>query len=174
MLRRFMAVRHLLALVVPLVLCGGCRPSAADRSPPPPPGTNVALTYPVILIGQGSLDVRDSEARLISFSLASGLNPLERVVLDSDGRLFEITSATPEAGSESPWLSMGNKPRRHAVQLREKSKPSWSQVQSLLLQQVRHPQSLWAGDARAVAKVQSLRSVSEAIAACRESYQWAR
>jgi hypothetical protein len=135
---------------------------------------SAALSYPVLLIGQGSLDVRDSEEQLISITGASSLNLMERVILDSSGRLFSVVRATPEKGSTPLWRDMGTSPRRFAVTVSEQRKPSWMAVQELLLEQVKAPNSTWKGDPRAVAKVRSLRTVEEAIAASRESWSWMR
>ena len=140
----------------------------------PTPGVSEALRYPVLLIGQNALDVRDSEEELITTYGYASLNFVERVILDSDGRLFEVTDAVPEPGGKSWILDMGTSPRRYAVTLREKRRSEWPKVRQLLLDQVKAPNSFWEGDAKAVAKVESLNSVAEAIEACRTSWEWRR
>ncbi len=134
----------------------------------------MAVSYPVLLIGQASLDVRDSERDLVSVSGSSGLNLVERRLLDAQGRLFEITSAELTADAKPLWLDMGTSPRPHYVVLRELPRPAWSQIQDLVLEQVRSDRGLWQNNPRAVARVQSLHSVEELMAASREAWNWAR
>jgi hypothetical protein len=135
---------------------------------------SAGLRYPVLLIGQSSLDVRDSEEALTSITGASSLNLNERVILDSDGRLFEVRSAVPVAGQRSPMWDMGTSARRFAVEVSAPRQPSWADVQALVLAEVRSPRSTWKGDERAVKKVQDLTSVATLIEASRESWRWSR
>ena len=168
------AVRFL-ATVLSLFSLKGCKPA-----PPPPAvaGVSIALRYPVLLIGQRTFDVRDSEASLINIPGASSLNLYERVLLDSDGRLFEVVSARPEAGSKSILLDMGTGPRRFEVVLREKRKPSFETVQELALAAIHAPNSIWSDDpgytAKAEAAIRSVKSIEELIASCREYWNWIR
>ncbi len=152
----------------------GCKPA----SPAPVAGVSIVLRYPVLLIGQKTFDVRDSEAALINVPGASSLNLYERVILDSDGRLFEVVSAVPEKGSKPIMLDMGTGPRRFRVVLREKRKPTLSKVQELALSEIQAPNSIWSDDpeatAKAVAKIRSLGSIEELIAACGEYWKWTR
>jgi hypothetical protein len=149
----------------------GCR-----RSAPPPreAGVSRELRYPVLLVGQAALDVRDSEEALTSITGASSLNLNERAILDSDGRLFAVESAVPVAGQRSPMWDMGTSARRFAVQVSAPRRPSWPEIQDLVLAEVRSPRSTWAGDERAVRKVRSLTSVPTLIEASRESWRWSR
>src|SRR4029434_9041361 len=148
----------------------GCKPNA---SVPKQAGVSTALVYPVLLIGQSSLDVRDSEDALVSIPGASSLNLVGRLLLDSEGRLFKVTSATVVEGSQSIMLDMGTSRRRYFVEVTEQRRPSWPQIQELVLEQVRSHSSVWAGDERAVARVSALRGVGELIEASRESWSWA-
>jgi len=162
--------RRIAAALLSLLPLTGCTP----KSSAPAPGVSVPLAYPVLLIGQRSLDVRDSEEELISIRGASSLNLMERVLLDSEGRLFAVARAEPAAGAKPILLDMGTSPRRHAVEIRERPKPSFAEIRSLVLEQVSDPASVWAGDPRAVEKVRSLSSVGELIEACREAWNWMR
>jgi hypothetical protein len=145
------------AAVFSLLSLFGCRPRA---SAPEKPGVSIALEYPVLLIGQGSLDVRDSEEALTSIRGASSLNLNERVVLDSQGRLFKVKLARPIRGQESPLWSMGTKDVRYWVDVEKPSRPGWPEIQRLAMEQVHSPQVL------------ALKSVSELIAGARESWRW--
>jgi hypothetical protein len=165
---------RLLAALLSLLPLKGCKP------PPPPPvaGVSIALRYPVLLIGQKTFDVRDSDAALIDVPGASSLSLSERVILDSDGRLFEVVSARPEKGSKPFFLDMGTGPRRFEVVLREKKKPTFSKIQELALAQINAPNSIWQDDpeytAKANAKIRSLRTVEELIAECGAYWNWIR
>lgn len=174
----FRALRRLASLIpalFSLLLLKGCKPA-----PPPPAvaGVSIELRYPVLLIGQRTFDVRDSEAELIDVPGASSLNLVERVILDSDGRLFDVVSARVEAGSKPVLLDMGTSRRRHEVVLREKRKPSFEAVRKLALAEIHAPNSVWSEDpghtAKAEAAIGSVRDVGELIASCRESWNWIR
>ncbi|HEX2931525.1 MAG TPA: hypothetical protein VHV54_17495 [Candidatus Binatia bacterium] len=68
---------------------------------------------------------------------------------------------------------MGTSARRFFVEVAEQRRPSWPQIQELVLEQVRSRSSVWAGDEPAVAHVRALRGVGELIEASRESWNWA-
>lgn len=175
MFRFLCRLAGLVPALLSLLPLKGCKPA-----PPPPAvaGVSIALRYPVLLIGQKTFDVRESEAELINVPGASGLNLIERVILDSDGRLFEVVSARPEAGSKPVLLDMGTSPRRHEVVLRERQRPSFEQLQKLALAEIHAPHSYWSDEpgyaAKAEAKIRSLRTVEELIAACGEYWNWTR
>ena len=164
MFRRAAALRSLLTTA-------GCK---ASEPLPTTAGVSMALQYPVLLIGQRSLDVRDSEAKLIDVRGASSMNLNERVILDSGGRLFTVTRAVPIAGQRSIMLDMGTSPRLFAVTVKDKGVIPWRDVQSLVLAEVKDPRSTWAGDERAVRRVQALTDVKSLIEACRETWKWTR
>ena len=168
---RYARIRGCLGALLSLAMLPGC---GGDDPAPKDAGVSVALRYPVLLIGQSSLDVRDSEQALISIRGASGLNLVERTILDSDGRLFEVVKSVPIAGQPSPLWSMGTSDRRFHVTLAERRRPSWPQVQALVIAQLRTSSSDEEGVARASARVRAMRDVPELIEASRESWKWAR
>lgn len=149
----------------------GCR---SDPALPKQAGVTQPLRYPVLLIGQGSLDVRESEEAFTSIPGSSTLNLNERRVLDSDGRLFDVVRAQAVEGQRSPMWDMGTSPRRFFVQVEERGRPTWGEVEALVLDQVHSPLSLWTGDERAVARVRALHDVAGLIDACREAWSWTR
>jgi hypothetical protein len=163
-MRRFAALLSLFTVL-------GCKPAAP---PATTGGVSRALRYPVLLIGQGSLDVRDSEEALTSITGASSVNLNERTILDSGGHLFTVTRAVPIAGQGSVMLDMGTRARRFAVTVQDNGAIPWRDVQALALVEVRKPTSIWAGDERAVRRVQSLADVRSLIEACREKWAWTR
>jgi hypothetical protein len=146
----------------------------AGDAEPKEAGVSRALRYPVLLIGQSSLDVRDSEQALTSIRGASSLNLNERTILDSDGRLFKVKRADPIAGQRSIMWDMGTSSRRYYVEIVEGRHPSWADVQELVVAQLRSPAGIWQGDARALARVRAMRDVPELIEASREAWSWAR
>jgi hypothetical protein len=148
--------------------CGGNDPAPKDA------GVSIALRYPVLLIGQASLDVRDSEQALIAIRGDSGLNLNERTILDSDGRLFKITRAVPIAGQRSILWDMGTSDRKFHVTLAEERRPSWREVQQLVLTQFPPSPGAEPGEGRAAARVRGPRNVAELIEASRESWNWSR
>ena len=128
----------------------------------------------MLLIGQSSLDVRDSEEALTSIPGASTLNLNERVILDAQGRLFAVTRAQPIAGEGSIVWDMGTSARRYFVEVAERNRPVWPEIEALVLDQVRSPISIWAGHERAVQRVRQLHDVGALIEASRESWSWAQ
>ena len=90
---------------------------------------------------------------------SSSLNLNERRVLDSRGRLYRVKRAEPIAGQRSPMWSMGAESRLYFVELVEQARPSWAQIQKLVLEQ---------------ARVRQLRGVEELIESSRQSWNWSR
>ncbi|MCB1205127.1 MAG: hypothetical protein KDN18_12780, partial [Verrucomicrobiae bacterium] len=76
--------------------------------------------------------VRDTEDDLIHIIPSSGMNLLERLILDSDGRLFEVTRAESEPGSKSIWLDWGTGYRKFGVEVSERKKPDLAKIRGLL------------------------------------------
>ena len=161
-----------LAALLSLLTTIGCK--APEPPPPTTAGVSMTLQYPVLLIGQASLDVRDSEEALTSVPGASSLNLNERTILDSAGRLFTVTRAVPIAGQKSVMWDMGTSARRYAVTVEGKGEVPWRDVQNLVLAEVKKPTSIWAGNERAVQRVQALTDVRSLIEACRETWAWTR
>jgi hypothetical protein len=145
------------AALISLLSLAGCKPRS---SAPEVSGVSVKLAYPVLLIGQSSVDVRDSEQALISITGASSLNLNERSVLDSQGRLYKVKRAAPVGGQGSPMWSMGTKSRLYYVEVAEQARPSWVQIQGLVLEQIPR------------APVREFRDLRELIEASRASWNW--
>ena len=160
-----------LAALVSLLSTFGCR---ASEPLPTTAGVSLRLQYPVLLIGQASLDVRDSEDALISIQGASSLNLNERTILDSAGHLFKVTRAIPIAGQTPVMLDMGTSARQYAVTVEDTGKPAWRDVQALVPAEVNHPTRGFAGDPRAVRRAQSFTDVRSLIEGCRETWSWTR
>lgn len=159
------------AVLLALASLLGCKP---DAPPPARPGVSIPLSYPVLLIGQSSLDVRDSQEALTSIPGASSLNLVERRILDAEGRLYEVNRALLVEGQRSIVWDMGTSARHYFVEVSSPRRPAWSEIEALVLEQVRSPAGIWAGDDRAVRRVRSLRDAGALIDASRESWNWAR
>lgn len=170
MSRSLFRIGGLVSALLSLFSFKGCKPA----SPPAAvtPGVSIEMTFPVVLIGQGSLDVKDSVGDVIGIHGSSGINLIERIVLDSDGRLFDIVDAIQEPGGKPWFLDMGTSVRRYEVILREKPRTKFPKIRELFLEQVNAPNSYWSGNPKAVAKVESLQTVAEAIEACRTPWEW--
>jgi len=75
--------------------------------------------------------VRDSEEALIIVPGASSLSLSERVILESEERLFEVVGARPKKESKPILLDLGTGNRRFEVIVREKKKPRFPETRSL-------------------------------------------
>ena len=138
------------------------------------PGTSASLNYPVLLVGQNTVDVRDDMKTLVSTSLSSGLNFVERKIVDSSGAIFEVKSATP-VGEEKPWWSdMGTSQRSHFLELHKTKGSGLAEAKRLILEQVQSERSSWRADTKAVARVKSYKTMTELIEACRRSWEWSQ
>ena len=162
---------RLLAALLSLLPFQGCKPAPSEAKEA---GVSASLVYPVILIGQSTVDVRDSEEALVSVNGTSSLSLQERVILDSDGRLFTVVRVT-EIGKRKPFfIDLGTSTRRFFVEVKERRKPSWDTIIKMVLDQVKSPASVWEGNERAVNRVKSLTTLKDLIAACRETWTWAQ
>ena len=169
-----MTVRRVGVWICAGVLLSSAMLQACDSDAlPREAGVSTPLRYPVLLVGQSSLDVRDSEQGLTSVRGASSLNLNERMILDSDGRLFRVKRAVPIAGQRSIMWDMGTSARRFYVEIVEQRRPSWPEVQELVLAQVQSPTGVSQGDTRALARVRAMHTVPELIEASREAWSWA-
>lgn len=160
--------RRWFALIAAL---GGCR-----RSPEPAtdPGTSHPLEYPVLLIGQDDLTVRDDQTALTRTTGASGLNFIERRIVDSAGVLYEVKRAVPVKGNKPLWLDMGTSHLRYFLELNRRGPASLQQVRNMVMEQVRSPRSTWNGAPAAVARVEGFKTIKELIEGSRTSWNWSR
>lgn len=101
-------------LCVVLAMLAGCR---SKPEIPTQPGTSLPLSYPVVLVGQGSVDVRDDAATLTSATLASGMNFRERKLIDSSGKIYEVKNATIVNNARAWWRDMGTSQQSYFLQL---------------------------------------------------------
>jgi len=147
--------------------CGGSKLSA-----PSAPGTSVKLTYPVVLIGQGDLGVRDDELALTTAAMASGLNFPERRIVDSTGIIYEVKGAAKVDPSSAWWRDMGTSQEAYFLELEPRRSASLEEIRQLVLEQLASAQGIWQNNANAVARVKGFGSVTDLIAGCRTSWDW--
>ncbi len=145
---------------------------AGSAQPPRKVGTSVELAYPVLLIGQASLDVRESMELLTAVRGHSSLNLNERHILDSQGRLVQVKRAVLLPGQPSILSSMGNRDQLFFLELAELRRPNLERIKKLVSEQVEAPNSIHRDKARAVQEIGKLRDVKEIIKAVREPANW--
>ena len=154
-------------------LLTGC----AKKEAPPPnaPGVSVSLQYPVLLIGNGNLIVKDNEEALTTTTAASGLNLPEYKAIDSTSAQYSIRKVTP-FGQESVWLNMGTKPFRLFLEMKEDRKISLEQAKTLVRGVALEPNTTTSrsphGSEIAMERIQRAQSVAELIEVCRKSWEW--
>src|SRR5215467_10792886 len=102
-------------LCLGVALLTGCR---TKETIPASPGTSLPLSYPVILIGQNNVDVRDDLTALTSASLAGGMNFVERKIVDSAGSIYEVKKAAVVGNAKAWWRDMGTSQQRYFLELR--------------------------------------------------------
>ena len=158
-----------MAVLLSLLSLLGCR---SRQAAPAEAGVSAPLSYPVLLIGQSSLDVRDSAEALTSIPGASMLNLNERVIVDTRGRLFDVKRAEPVAGQRSIVWDMGTSRRKFYVEVAERTRATWPDIQALVLEQVNSPRGVWRGDERAIQRVRRMKDVPALIEASRASWRW--
>jgi hypothetical protein len=158
----------LLSLFVALT---GCRPAPIA---PTEPGTSLPLQYPVLLVGQSDLTVRNDEASLTRTTGASSLNFTERQIIDSAGVIYQIKRATAVGKTKGVWQDMGTSARHVYLELDRKGPAQLDRIQRLVLDQVESPGSVWHGSAKAVERVRGFGNVPELIDGCRSTWEWTR
>ncbi len=157
-------------ILLSLTLLAGCR--GAKVAAPSAPGTSVKLTYPVVMIGQGSFAVRDDELGLTTTTLASGLNYVERKIVDSSGALYAVRSAVAVDPGSPWWRDMGTSQQAYFLKLEKGAKSSFEDIRHLALKELESPQGVWQSNSNAAAKVKSFRDIASFIAGCRTPWDW--
>jgi hypothetical protein len=101
--------------------------------PPEPtkPGVSAQLRYPIVLVGQGRVVVKDDELSLTTTTVASGLNFPEFTLLDASGAKFSIRKVT-DFGRKSTILDMGTTPYRVFLPLKSEGTLSLAQAKALI------------------------------------------
>jgi hypothetical protein len=161
-------------------LLAGC----TTRKPPAPvlapdkPGTSVALSYPILMLGTETpaTTVVDTELAFTTTSVSSGRSYTTQKIIDSKGGLYEVKSATPIGEVRSAWLDMGTTPYRVFVEMKLRKTVSVDDARSMVLENVRSPRSQLSRPPerlrKAVEMVQSYRTLDQLIAGCDHQSDW--
>jgi hypothetical protein len=148
---------RIVKLGVLLSVLTGCGPKPAEV--PAGPGVSVKFNYPVLLVGQGRLVVKDDLLDLTTTTVASGLNFPEFALVDSNGRKYSVERVT-DFGRKSTILDMGTTQYRVFLQLKDEGELSLAAAKALV------------SGGRSIPAVNSTQSLRELIAACSKSWEW--
>jgi hypothetical protein len=154
------------------LLTGCAKKPEAQALPPEKPGVSIALHYPVLLIGERDLRVKDDEASLITTSVASGgIYFGDYLILDSSGVEYVATNATA-FGRKSAWLDMGTSHFQVFLELQSKGPLALKKAKALALEAAIRPLVDAGGSAQwieiAKSKIDAVASYRELIEACRD------
>jgi hypothetical protein len=154
----------------------GCqKKTVPPASLPEKPGASIALHYPVLLIGERNLIVKDDETSLITTSVASGgIYYGDYVFLDSSGAQYKAKRAT-SFGRKAAWLDMGTSQFQVFLELEAKGLLTLKQAKERAIEAAIRPY-VDAGGADqwieiAKSKIGAARSYPELIEACRDPYR---
>lgn len=152
----------------------GCFSRPAQLPPKPEkPGLTYALQYPVLLIFERRIEVRDDEQSLLTTRITTGLNFLEARIVEPSAGLSTVARVTP-FGQKSWLLDMGTSPFRMFLDLRRGKPLTLDKAKALVMEAVHQPYGAYADSPGRVQnaneKVQACRSIPELIEACRESW----
>ena len=152
----------------------GCLPRPAPLPPKPErPGLTYALQYPVLLLFERRVEVRDDEQSLLTTRITTGLNFREARIVEPSGGLSTVARVTP-FGQKSWLLDMGTSPFQMFLDLRRGKPLPLDKAKALVMEVVHQPYGAYADSPRslqnATEKVNACRTVRELIEACRESW----
>jgi len=161
------------ALISLLTGCAG-KPAPAPAPPPDKPGVSVALSYPVLLIGERDLMVKDDESSLITTSVASGgVYYGDYVFVDSAGIEYMAKKAT-EFGRKAAWRDMGTSRFQVFLEMKSKGGIGLENAKALALAAATRPEVAVTGpDGKEIAagKIGGAKSFGELIVACRDPWR---
>lgn len=163
---------RVIVLAALMSLLTGCSTRSA---PPANPGVSLRLSYPVLLVSDRNLAVKDDEASLTTTNGASGLNFLEYQIIDSDGKRCSVKKVT-DFGKRSALLDMGTTPFRIFLELKCKGNLSIRDAKALVLNAALAPNGVVSGTDHgaevAKQRIESCTSVAQLIDACRKTWEW--
>lgn len=159
----------LLAALMSLVGC------SARSAPATAPGVSVELSYPVLLVSDRNLIVKDDEASLTTTTAASGVNFTEYKIIDSSGKKLSVVKVT-SFGKRSEFLDMGTTPFRVFLEVKRESKPSLEDIKELVVKAALAPNGIASGTDHgaeiAKQRIDAGKSLSQVIDACRKTWEW--
>ena len=151
----------------------GCAPK--PKAPPANPGTSMPLSYPVLLVSDRNLVVKDDENSLTTTTVASGLNFPEYVIIDSGGAKYAVASVT-QFGRKSLFADMGTSPYKVFLDLKRQGTISVADAKALALNTALQPNGLTSGTdhGEEIARhtIESCQTLAQLIEACRKTWEW--
>jgi hypothetical protein len=158
------------AIISLLTGCNKSQPAAAPQTAAPPtgPGVSVVLNYPVLLIDERDVRVKDDQDQLITTTVASGgLYYASYVFIDSAGNQYSVNGATA-FGRKSAWLDMGTSQFQAFIELTPRGKIELEKAKEMALDAIFKPGDRDADAREAVkAKVDGAASFPELIEICK-------
>ncbi|MEO5923184.1 MAG: hypothetical protein ABIR70_05085 [Bryobacteraceae bacterium] len=151
-------VRNIVKLTALLSLLSGCGRPPQEQAPAGP-GVSAQLSFPVLLVGQHRLVVKNDELNLTNTTVASGLNFPEFTLIDSNGVKYSITKVT-DFGRPSTFFDMGTTQFRVFLQLKSGGSIGLTQARGLLTATV--------DSLASTQEIQKARTIHELIEACRK------
>jgi hypothetical protein len=164
--KRFWVLSAIISL---LTGCGKRGSVAAPSQTADKPGVSVVLAYPVLLIGERDLKVKDDQSSLITTTgAAGGLYYASYIFIDSAGNQYSAKSA--KAFGQTPsWRDMGTSTFQAFIELTPAEKIELEKAKGMALQAVLKPGDLDGNATEAVrSKIMGTRSFAELIEVSRD------
>jgi hypothetical protein len=149
-------------------LLTGCKTSP-PTPPPKKPGVSIALNYPVVLVGDRRLIVKDDEPSLITTTVSSGVGFPEYRFIDSSGTQYSVKRVT-EFGRKNAFLNMGTSPFQVFLELKSEGKISLEKAKSVALEAALKPEGVLGPHGKEIAteRIHGAKSVPDLIEVCRD------
>jgi len=163
---------RIIVLAALMSLLTGC---SARSAPATAPGVSLELSYPILLVSDRNLIVKDDEAGLTTTTAASGVNFPEYKIIDSSGKTLSVVKVT-SFGKRSEFVDMGTTPFRVFLQLNRESKLSLEDIKGLVVNAALAPNGIVSGTDHgaeiAKQRIAACKSLSQLIDACRKTWEW--
>lgn len=130
----------LLTALLSLLTACAPKPKPAPEPAPTKPGVSLPLNYPVALVDERDIRVKDDESTLITTSVASGgvYYPSYRFI-DSQGIEYSVVNVT-SFGRKSAIFDMGTSRFQVFLQLKSKGSIPLAKAKTLMLASVLKPE----------------------------------
>ena len=166
-------MERLVVLGLLISVLTGC--AAKPKAPPENPGTSLPLSYPVLLVSDRNLVVKDDENSLTTTTVASGLNFPEYIIVDSGGGKYSVVGVT-QFGRKSLFADMGTGPFRVFLDLKRQGTINVADAKALALKTALQPNGITSGTdhGEEIARhaIGSSQTLAQLIEACRKTWEW--
>jgi hypothetical protein len=123
-----------------------------------------------------TISVYDKEEDLTTTSVSTNPFYTAAHIVDSGGRLYKIGKDTPIGDSGSVWRDMGTRRYRLFLEVKFLKNVNVEQTRKMVLDMVRSPRGQLSRPperlGKAVAHVESYRTLGELIEGCRDTLAW--